>query len=193
MSDWLQYLMIPLVVSVLGGVIVFIIKTFKLRAAMVAGMVNEINGIIIHARQLKNYLAQENHEWYQEGLILDEPPIFTVEKNIIYETFVEYLYLLKKSEINKITLFYGKSLSCTNRVVILFKRIQQQSESKKNLTEKQVLMNKLRAKKVYHSLESLCNITNHSIKKLSDLPNIYNEVDTSDIDRRMNEVKKGNI
>ncbi|WP_350293839.1 hypothetical protein [uncultured Croceitalea sp.] len=190
MSEWLQYLMIPLIVTILGGVIILILKTMRLRRAMVSGMVNEINAIITQARQIQEYLSKENHEWYMEGKILDEPPIFTPEKNLIYETFIEYLYLLKKNEINKITLFYGKALSCTNRVVILFHRIQQQSDSKKALTKKQISMNKLRAKKVYHSLEALCNISNHSIKKLSDLPEIYNEIDTTEIDRKMNDVKK---
>ena len=54
-------------------------------------------------------------------------------------------------------------------------------------------MNKLRAKKVYVSLEALCRISNQKIKKLSDLPDIYNEIDTSEIDKQMNSIKESKV
>lgn len=190
MNDLLQYFMIPIIVTISGGIILYAVKTLRLRRAMIAGLVNEINNNISQARELQSYLSKENHEWYIEGKILDEPPIFTPEKNIIYETFLQHLYLLKRAEINKVTLFYGKALSCTNKIVILFHRVQQQSDSKKPLTIKQVTMNRLRGKKVYHSLEAFCHISNHNIKTLSDLPDHYKEIDTSDIDNQMNNIKK---
>lgn len=193
MIELCKVLLAPLFVAVLSGIVIYLIQAIKLRVAIISGLISEINLNLAQSLSLKTYLSQDNHEWYIPGIVLDEPPIFTPNKDLIFETYLPYFYLLTKKEIQKVTLFYVKANSCQSSMIIIFHRIQQQSNSGKPLSETQVALNKLRVKKMLNSFESFCQVTNGKIIRLNDLPSVYIEPDNREIDHQMNEVKRRGI
>ncbi len=173
MNGFSEIFIIPLAVVVFGSLIVYWTKLLRQQTTVRHALINEINMLLRQCGDFKEYLIQDGHDWLKEGMVLDESPVFIRSSYKVYKEALSQLYLLSKEEITKVLMFYNHHEECQTLLEILFARIHQQEESKKQLTDKQIAITKARVERIIDGLTSVLKIRGGQIVSLYVLPEKY--------------------
>ncbi len=161
---------VPIAVLVLGGLLTYWVQLMRQRVAIRKALISEINLLFRDAVDYKEYLSQERHDWLKKGARLKESPVFVASSKRVFNAMLPQLWLLPRSELQKVLLFYSHVEDCENLIQILFGRIHKQEQIGKPLDAKQIAVTKVRIKRILKGLDSALRITNGKIDKLGELP-----------------------
>jgi hypothetical protein len=184
-----QYLWGPLIVSLLSGIVLYVLKTLRFRKALLNGLIIEINILLKDLEHIKSLLSSDNNLWLKEGAIIKEVPLLTFTENKIFNSYLSNMYLLNERENKLVLQFYAEIDNCIEMLKIFFKRIKDQSENNLVLTNYHVKINKLRSKRIQITCGSICRIKNLKIERIYDLPDFYEEADLTEIDNEILQLK----
>lgn len=173
MSQFTQYILFPVLVGIVGGFVMHWLKIRMQRTALEQLLVSEINLILRQAKDYHAYFSGDEHDWLKEGRTLDESPVFIPARIHVFKSVLPQIYLLSPKQIQKVLSFYNHHENCETLIEILFMRIQQMEKSGKALTEQKAALTKTRKDRIVNGLNSLLQITNLQIHKISNLPDSY--------------------
>src|SRR5947209_9198897 len=129
-----QYLIFPLIVTLVGGLVaallaglvLYLVNRRQQSSVVKQALLSEITFLIKQAHDYDHYLDRPNHYWLQENHVLKESPVFVASKTDIFNACLPLLYLLSPSEVERIFQFYSHFTGCERLIEILFGRIAKQ-------------------------------------------------------------------
>ena len=92
MSQFTQYILFPVIVGIVGGFLMHWLKIRMQRAALEQLLVSEINLILCQAKDYHAYFSGENHDWLNEGTVIDESPVFIPARINVFKSVLPQIY-----------------------------------------------------------------------------------------------------
>lgn len=143
--------------------------------------------------QTRAYLDSDEHYWLKEGVKITTAPLDTMPPPRFYNSAVTELYLLTKSEVEKVFEFYQQYEKTENLKKNLFLRIREYANSSKSLDRTDINRLKIERQRVVNNYKKILETIGAPISELQSLPSIYAVEQTASIARRVDNLVNAQV
>ena len=174
-------------VSIVGALLVFLLKLWFERASIKSALLADANLTLRRARESMEALEGDDHYWLVVNTVLSRSPVDVELRNSVFIALLPKLYLLGPHSVARILAFYSHYQLCDGLKKSLFHHIEAHAKSQRPLTETDVNLLKLRKVRVCAGFASLLSQHEQTkIAALDALPLEYQMDSTKQVAAKMN-------